>query len=160
MKHVLTSSLTLPLPCEQVFAFFSDPANLGRITPPGMQFRMLTSEPVEMKAGTTIDYRIRVFAVPMRWRSLIEGWDPPHEFVDVQLAGPYKSWVHTHRFIEQGGGTVVEDLVEYELPFGPLGRLVQRSVARQLEQIFAFRRTAIEENLLRPVGADDERKVG
>ncbi len=143
----------------EVFAFFSDPANLGRITPPGMRFRMVTSEPVVMRAGTTIDYRIRVFALPMRWRSLIERWDPPREFVDVQLSGPYKSWVHTHRFAEQDGGTVVEDRVEYELPYGPLGVLVQRSVARQLEQVFAFRRAAIEEILLRPSDAVGECKA-
>jgi ligand-binding SRPBCC domain-containing protein len=153
MKHVLESRMTLPLPRERVFEFFADPANLGRITPPAMRFRMLAGQNVTMAAGVQIDYRIRVFGLPLKWRSQIARWDPPHAFVDVQLKGPYKSWAHTHLFHEHGAGaqsesTEIEDRVEYELPLGPLGGLVRPLVARQLEEIFEFRCAAIERILL------------
>ncbi|MGD9720019.1 MAG: CDP-paratose 2-epimerase [Pirellulales bacterium] len=148
MTHQLQSSLFLPLEPARVFAFFCDPGNLALITPPEMQFRMITPGPIRMGAGTVIDYRIRALGLPLRWRSLIETWDPPHVFVDVQLKGPYRRWIHTHRFRAAGGGTHVEDVVEYALPLWPCGELAQPLVRRQLEHIFAFRSTAIERLLL------------
>jgi ligand-binding SRPBCC domain-containing protein len=150
VKHTIRTSLFLPLDRPSVFAFFSDPANLGRITPPKMRFQMLTPMPIIMESGALIDYRIRAIIVPLRWRSLIERWDPPREFVDVQLAGPYKQWVHTHRFVEQSGGTLVEDHVEYALPFQPFGEIVHWAVRRQLDRIFQFRREMIEQILMPP----------
>ena len=151
MKRELQVTQFLPLERPAVFAFFSDPANLARITPPSMGFRMVTPTPLEIETGTVIDYRVRVFGVSIRWRSLIDQWDPPRQFVDVQLAGPYKQWIHTHRFLEQPDGTLIEDHVQYQLPLQPIGDLAHWAVRRQLEHIFAFRRESIERILL-PTG--------
>ncbi len=130
----------VPLPVAQVFGFFSRAENLEKITPPWMRFRILSPLPIEMKKAAHIAYALRVHGVPMRWLTEIESWDPPGEFVDVQLKGPYKLWRHTHRFTAVGGGTRVEDVVQYALPFGWLGRLAHRLlVARDLQQIFAYR---------------------
>jgi ligand-binding SRPBCC domain-containing protein len=106
-----------------------------------------------MRAGTRIEYRIRVFGLPLTWRSLISRWDPPNEFVDEQLRGPYRQWIHTHRFRDhvdpvRGAGTLIEDEVRYRIPGGPLGRLLHPLVRRELEHIFRFRQTAIEAILL------------
>jgi ligand-binding SRPBCC domain-containing protein len=141
MKHTLQASLLVPRASEQVFAFFSDPGNLARITPPAMRFQM-RQPPERMAAGVEIGYRIRVFGIPLSWWSLIERWDPPRAFVDVQLRGPYKSWRHTHTFDERADGTLIEDTVEYELPLGRLGELLHPLVRGQLDTIFAFRRQA------------------
>jgi ligand-binding SRPBCC domain-containing protein len=152
MSKLLQASLFLPLPREQVFTFFADASNLARITPPAMGFQIVTPGPIEMHAGTEIDYRIRVFGLPMRWRSLISRWEPCDVFVDEQLIGPYKSWVHTHRFRDcddaRGKGTQIDDEVRYELPFGPLGAAGHFVVRRQLDGIFRYRREAIERILL------------
>ena len=151
MIHTLQTSMTLRLPRAEVFEFFSNPGNLGRITPSEMKFRILTPGNIEMRQGAEVEYAIRVAGIPMRWKSLISRWNPPHEFVDEQLAGPYRQWIHTHRFSEHGKSTVIEDEVQYELPLQPLGELGHWFVKRQLDKIFRFRQQAIEQALaLRP----------
>lgn len=132
--------LWIPQPVEAVFDFFSRAENLGRITPEWLNFQMLTPATVEMKAGTLLDYRLRVHGIPVRWRTRIVEWDPPHGFVDVQERGPYKLWHHTHRFVASGSGTTMTDDVRYALPFGILGALVNwLQVRRDVNQIFDYR---------------------
>jgi ligand-binding SRPBCC domain-containing protein len=128
-----------------VFAFFSDPRNLARITPPWLSFRIVGDVPPRLEAGSRLEYRIRWTFWSLRWVTRITRWDPPHEFEDVQERGPYARWEHTHRFREVEGGVEMEDRVAYRLPFGPLGALVHRlRVRQQLEGIFDFRRREIE----------------
>jgi ligand-binding SRPBCC domain-containing protein len=138
--YTLQRELTVPRALPAVFDLFSKAENLETLTPPWLRFRIVTPPPIQMRQGTTIDYRLRVFGVPIRWSSEIEVWRPPFEFVDIQVKGPYKLWRHTHRFQECQGGTRISDTVNYSLPLGPLGRLVHRlKVADDLAKIFDYR---------------------
>jgi ligand-binding SRPBCC domain-containing protein len=144
--HVLRREQLLPGPPDRIFPFFGDALNLEAITPPWLGFRVVTPEPIEMAAGALIEYRLRLHGVPIRWRTTIAVWDPPHRFVDVQLSGPYKLWHHTHDFepAPDGSGTLMRDTVRYALPLGPLGELAHRVlVRRDLERIFDFRQSAV-----------------
>ena len=135
-------------PLSDVFGFFADPSNLQLLTPPLLNFRILSPVPIEMREGALIDYRISIRGIPMRWRTRIEDYDPMRSFVDIQLRGPYRSWRHTHSFEARPEGTEVRDHIEYSLPFGPLGAAAHALfVRRDLETIFAYRREAIERSL-------------
>lgn len=149
--HLIRTRQFLPLPLEEVHAFFQDPRNLARITPPWLQFRILHPEGVRMERGAQIDYTIRWLGLPLRWRTVISDYNPPRSFEDTQARGPYSLWVHRHVFRPVGGGTLVEDEVRYRLPLGVLGRVAHRVlVARQLHGIFAYRALSTRRLLLRP----------
>jgi len=137
------SEQLLPAPLERVFAFYSDAANLERITPPWLRFEIVTPSPVAMERGAVIDYRIRVRGLPMGWRSEITHWEPPYRFVDVQRRGPYRSWIHTHSFEQTDKGTIVRDHVRYAVPGGAL---VQKLfVAPDIQRIFSYRKERLAE---------------
>lgn len=150
-RHLLETSQWLPSPLDRTFAFFSDPRNLARITPPSLGFVLKTPGPIEMRAGARFDYRIRLRGLPLSWTSLIEVWEPNVRFVDVQVRGPYRLWRHEHTFEAKDGGTRIGDRVEYELPLYPLGEVVHGLLVRpDLDRIFAFRRAATERLLSAP----------
>ena len=136
----------IPAGREEVFAFFSDANNLMRITPPALHFRIVTPAPIVMREGALIDYVIRLRGVPMRWRTRINKWNPPFEFIDEQLKGPYRTWVHHHSFTEtEDGRTLMRDAVSYSLPFGMLGWVALPFVRREIEGIFRYRAKVIGE---------------
>jgi ligand-binding SRPBCC domain-containing protein len=142
--HRLEREQYVDRPLADVFHFFAEAHNLERITPPWLSFTVLTPDPIEMRVGALIDYRLRVHGVPLRWTSRIEDWEPGRSFVDRQLGGPYGLWHHRHTFTEAGEGTIVRDVVDYALPFGVLGDLAHPLfVRRDLERIFTYRHEAV-----------------
>lgn len=143
--HRLHREQLLPADLDEVWAFFADPANLDALTPPEMRFEMRSPAPAPVTSGQRLRYRIRLLpGVRVGWLSEITELEPGRRFVDVQRAGPYRSWRHEHRFEERSDGVLVVDEVDYALPFGPLGELVHRlDVRRRLERIFDFRQRAM-----------------
>jgi ligand-binding SRPBCC domain-containing protein len=139
--RVLERTQIVPRPIAEAFRFFSDPRNLKRLTPAFLQFKFLSTPPETVHPGSEIDYQIRLYGVPVHWRTRIEVVEAPHKFVDVQEKGPYALWRHSHYFKDLGGGaTEMKDRVEYAMPLGPLGEIAYHLfVARSLAQIFEFR---------------------
>jgi ligand-binding SRPBCC domain-containing protein len=148
-EHILKRSLTLDLSREEIFKFFADASNLERITPPELNFHIITPQTVRIKKGTIIDYKLRLRGMPMKWQTLISTWNPPYEFVDEALISPYKQWIHRHTFtLLPNGGTQIEDEVRYRLPIEPFGDLMHFFVRRELDYIFDFRQLKVGEILL------------
>jgi ligand-binding SRPBCC domain-containing protein len=148
--HFLETATSVPLPVDDVFAFFANAENLQRITPPELAFRILTPTPIDMGEGTIIDYRLRLFGVPLNWRTRIVRWQPNDQFIDEQVRGPYSSWRHLHTFAEHENGTRMTDRVEYRLPLEPAGALALPLVRRQLDRIFRYRAGAIRRVIREP----------
>ncbi len=145
---VLEREQWIPQPMDTVFEFFQNPNNLVRITPTWLDFKIISMNPSEIKAGTLIEYRLKWFGIPYRWVTLIESWVPGENFVDTQLNGPYILWHHTHSFKAVAGGIFMTDRVKYRLPLGPLGVLMQfLIVKKQLAAVFDYRLNKVSEIL-------------
>ena len=139
---IITAAQTLPRPFAEVFPFFADAYNLEKLTPPFLNFRVLTPKPIDIRTGCIIDYSLRVHRVPLRWKTEILDWDPPHRFTDNQAKGPYALWHHTHSFepIDHGRSTLCTDTVSYRPRGGPLAPLINRLfVQKDVQNIFRYR---------------------
>ncbi|MEP6923995.1 MAG: SRPBCC family protein [Pyrinomonadaceae bacterium] len=147
-EHILTRTLTLALPLETVFNFFADAGNLELITPPELNFKIITPQPIDIKKGALIDYKLKLRGLPITWRTEISEWKPSVEFVDRQLKGPYKQWIHRHTFTTlPDGSTKIDDEVRYRLPFEPLGDAIHFLVRKELDYIFDYRQKTVAEIL-------------
>jgi ligand-binding SRPBCC domain-containing protein len=142
--HTFETELWLPVPREKVFPFFADARNLEVITPPWLNFHVLTPGKIEMRVGAIIDYQLRIHGFPICWRTQITAWNPPFNFCDEQRRGPYKLWQHTHTFAEKDNGTLCKDRVVYAVPGGKLMNYL--FVQRDVEKIFAFRALALKKH--------------
>jgi ligand-binding SRPBCC domain-containing protein len=139
----LDSSIWLARPIGEVFRFFSDAMNLETLTPPWVNFHVLTPSPIKMEVGARIRYKLGLHGIPVNWESEITVWDPPDKFVDEQIRGPYSRWHHEHFFAEREGGTDVVDRVEYSVPGGSLINYL--FVAPDVRKIFAYRREKLKQ---------------
>lgn len=147
-EHTLTRKLILDLPRVKVFDFFADAVNLERITPPELNFQIITVQPIDICQGTLIDYQLKLRGLPLKWKTEISIWNPPYEFVDRALKSPYRQWIHRHTFTEiEKNKTLIEDEVRYRLPFEPLGDLAHFLVRKELNYIFDFRQKTVAEIL-------------
>jgi hypothetical protein len=143
--YTLRCEMLSPASLAGTFSVFENPHNLARITPPWLNFRILTGA-LEMRQGAVIDYTIRWLGLPVPWRTLISAYEPPHHFVDEQIRGPYRLWRHRHTFEPAARGTLVLDRVEYALPLGALGRAAHGLlVGYQLREIFRYRQEALKQ---------------
>jgi ligand-binding SRPBCC domain-containing protein len=144
--HVLEKTTIINKPLYQVFDFFSKAENLNELTPPEVHFKIITPLPIHLFEGTTIDYKIKVNGIPMKWCTKIAVWKPPYQFVDEQIKGPYVRWHHTHSFKDLGNGTTeMTDRVEYLSPGWILEPIIQfLFVKRKVENIFLYRESRLK----------------
>lgn len=147
MKYQLYREQQLNCDLETAWQFFSSPNNLSKITPPDMDFTVLSDvDNQEIFEGMIIDYTVSpILNIQMKWRTRINQVDEEKSFTDFQENGPYKYWNHFHEFIPNEKGVLIKDTVDYELPFGVLGDIAHRIfVHKKLVTIFDFRYTVLE----------------
>jgi ligand-binding SRPBCC domain-containing protein len=142
---VFESEQWLPLPPNQAFPFIADAFKLELITPPILQFRVLTPPSIGMQAGTVIDYRLKQHGIPLHWQGEITVWESPFRFVDVQRRGPYRLWRHEHTFINADAGTLAHEYVDYAVLGVEL--VTKLLVEPDLNKIFAYPKVKFRELL-------------
>jgi ligand-binding SRPBCC domain-containing protein len=142
------SNLYLPVPIDTVFPFFAQARNLELLTPPFLQFHIVTTAPIVMARGARIQYRLKLRGIPITWESEITAWEPPHRFVDEQVRGPYRLWKHQHTFVERDAGTDISDHVDYAVWGGSLVNSLL--VAPDIKKIFEYRRSKLDELKVQP----------
>ena len=139
--YQLETEIQLKSSLHTVFDFFADASNLDQLTPKWLHFQIITPQPIAMREGTLIDYRLRLHGIPIHWKTKITVWEPPYRFVDEQIQGPYRRWIHEHTFSKHGDVTLVGDSVRYAVPGGPLVHWL--FVKRDVERIFQFRQQTL-----------------
>ena len=145
--YELSSEQYLPVDIENAWSFFSSPSNLSKITPPELDFKILSgSDSKNIYNGMEILYKVKpMLGIPVKWKTLIKDVNSPHSFTDIQLEGPYKMWEHTHEFTELNSGVLMKDKVRYSLPFGILGQIFHKLIVRKkVNDIFIFRKKVLE----------------
>lgn len=142
-----TSRQELAITMEQAWTFLSDPKNLKRITPDYMGFDIISGAERKMFPGQIIQYRLTpILGIPFRWVTEITHVQEGEFFVDEQRFGPYTFWHHKHFIKKTENGVVMEDIVDYKLPLGPLGWLAHVLFVRgKVKQIFDYREKALNE---------------
>jgi len=139
---LLVSRVKVPRQREEVFDIFANAYNLEDLTPPTLRFEILTPDPIVMRTGLILDYRLRLRGIPFRWQSEIVVWEPPQRFVDEQRSGPFLWWIHEHSFQDDGGHTLMTDRVRYGVPGGAVVNTL--IVVRDLKAIFDYRAKRLE----------------
>ena len=137
----------LPIDLNKAWQFFSSPNNLSIITPPEMSFKVLSEiNDMEIYNGMKIDYSVKpIFGIPMHWQTEIYNVKKKQTFSDRQLKGPYKVWEHTHSFTEMKGGVMMDDVVNYQLPFWILGNIAHTLIVKnKIKNIFVYRKQVLE----------------
>lgn len=146
--HQYKTTQFLPININLAWDFFSTPLNLPIITPPELDFKILTKTNIDKAyEGMIIDYTVKpLFGIPMHWQTKICSVIEKKSFADKQLKGPYKLWHHTHTFEEQNGGVLMTDVINYQLPFGFIGNIAHSLfIKKKIENIFNYRRKVLEE---------------
>lgn len=136
----------VPLKPEIIFPFFSRAENLETLTPPWLNFKIVSKSSEEIKQGSVIKYKLKIHGVPVGWETLISTWKENILFIDEQIKGPYTKWHHLHTFESVPGGCLLRDEITYRVPVSIIGKLMLGSwISSDVNKIFAYRQKRIEE---------------
>ncbi len=146
--HTLKRVQHLPISLDHAWDFFSNPANLKKISPEHLGF-VVHSDPEFIQktyAGQVITYTVKpILGIPLFWMTEITHVSDRQYFVDEQRVGPYALWHHQHHFKAVEGGVEMTDLVHYRLPLGWLGDIAHALfIKRQVKEIFDYRWKKLE----------------
>jgi ligand-binding SRPBCC domain-containing protein len=140
--YKLLAQQFVPHPIKKVFEFYASAENLNLITPPLLEFKILSDSKIIIKEDSIIKYKLKLHGFPIKWVSKITNWNPPHKFIDTQIKGPYIKWNHLHEFKETSEGTIIHDYVDYIVPGGAL--IHSLFVKKDLLTIFNYRKDILK----------------
>ena len=139
--HRIQTVQNLPISLEAAWDFFSNPKNLSKITPPDMNLIPTSPLPEHTYPGLFITYKVKpLLGIPLLWVTEITHVREQQFFVDEQRMGPYRIWHHQHHFKAVPGGVEMTDIVDYRVPFGPIGLLLNAlMIGKKVQHIFDYR---------------------
>lgn len=145
--YTLHSVQKLPITAQEAWDFLSNPENLKTLTPDYMGFEILSGGGRPMFPGQIIQYLVTpVAGIKTKWVTEITHVKEGEYFVDEQRFGPYALWHHKHFINPVPGGVEMEDIIDYKLPFGVLGRVVHPIMIKpRLKEIFDYRKQKLIE---------------
>jgi uncharacterized protein (TIGR01777 family) len=145
---VFRHSSTLPFPVRDVFAWHERPGALERLTPPWEDVQVVRASG-GIRDGAVVELKMKRGPLELTWEVEHTDFEVDRRFVDVQRRGPFQKWVHTHLFSPtDDGGTLMEDVIEWEPPLGAAGELLAGPVLeRDLTRGFAFRHRRLAHDL-------------
>ncbi len=143
-----TVSTSLPVSIDDAFAYHERVGALQRLIPP-WESVVIEKSDQSLTVGSQVVLKSRVAGIPVRWLAEHTEYDPPHLFADTQVSGPFANWSHQHRFQSAGEDqSILNDVIEYEVPMGSLGRLLGGGLARKMvESMFAYRHRVTRDDL-------------
>lgn len=147
MLYTLHKIQKLPISLQDAWDFISNPKNLAVITPESMKLKTISGDNRKMFAGQIITYSLTpILGLKMNWVTEITHVVDKYYFVDEQRSGPYKFWHHKHFLKEIPGGVEMEDIIDYKIPMGLLGKIAHPYLVKsKLEEIFTYREKKLEE---------------
>lgn len=146
---IFEKSVIIKCPIRKVFEFHTDIENLQLLSRfRGMRVK-LKKVNLPIWKGSEVLLSITHFGIiKLRWYLHVEEFDSPNKFVDIMLKGPFKTWKHTHQFIDMEDSTKMIDRIDYEMPLGFLGKLAHNLfVKRHINSLFEFRHRLTKEIL-------------
>lgn len=148
--YTIETQQELPVNLQDAWDFFSNPNNLKVLTPSEVKMAFKGSPVDKIYEGQVIRYKISpLFGINVNWATQIDVVKEGLYFVDTQISGPFKVWHHQHHFESTGKGTIIKDLVHYQMPLGILGKVAHPILVKpKLKEIFDFRKRKIEEFFL------------
>lgn len=148
------------VPVEDLFAWHERNGAIMRLTPPWAPMEMISRTGQGVEKGVQVFFRIKVFKIPIIWHAEHIEYKKNNMFKDHQIKGPFGKWVHTHRFIKDGeNSSIMEDSIEYKLPFGFLSRPFYGYAKKELDRMFAYRHRVLKHDLENSAGKTDSKRI-
>jgi ligand-binding SRPBCC domain-containing protein len=136
----IRSRAWVPAPIDEVFAFFDDPGNLGRLMPPPVRIRLMRVEPAPPQPGSIFEFRYGLGVFQRTWTVRLLERIENERFVDETLSGPMARFHHSHTFTAARRGTWIEDRIDFHVgPDGVVGAVVDRVAGLIMRLTFIWR---------------------
>jgi ligand-binding SRPBCC domain-containing protein len=127
-------------PIDEVFAFYDDPVNLGRLMPPPVRFRLVRIEPAPPQPGSIFEFRYGLGPIQRSWTVRLTDRVENERFVDETLSGPMARFQHSHTFTPGRRGTWIEDRVDFHVgPDGSVGVAFDFLAGLAMRAVFVWR---------------------
>jgi len=158
--NVYIKRTKINVPVETLFSWHEQNGAISRLTPPWAPMKMISRKGIGIQKGVKVTFKLCIFKIPMIWEAEHIDYRKNEEFKDRQKKGPFSKWEHTHRFISHGKSrSIMEDQVEFKLPFGIFSRPFYGFAKKEFERMFSYRHRVLKRDLENHVGKSKKMRI-